>query len=177
LIDVTCDCVCGLYANVTATCSFEDYLSCGNNNCSVDYSTNTARIPFAQINSLLPGESRLVTIEYHVSDHFTAPKPDYSVYLADPFPLLPAGNANQVIAIDATRYVSNSFLVEFTTVLGHPYYVQYGETVEGLVTGKTVLPPVTGTGSRVQWVDNGPPKTATPPTNGFRFYRVLSDLQ
>jgi hypothetical protein len=56
------------------------------------------------------------------------------------------------------------------------YFIQYADTPADLMdsaTVQTAFPSVTGTGSRVQWIDNGPPKTASPPTNGSRFYRVL----
>ena len=36
-----------------------------------------------------------------------------------------------------------------------------------------LLPGVQGTGSRVQWLDIGPPRTETPPGIEPRFYRVL----
>ena len=32
---------------------------------------------------------------------------------------------------------------------------------------------IIGTGYDVQWIDNGPPKTEAPPTQGSRFYRML----
>jgi len=36
------------------------------------------------------------------------------------------------------------------------------------------LPAVTGTGTRQQWIDNGPPKTdSLPPASAMRFYRLL----
>ena len=39
---------------------------------------------------------------------------------------------------------------------------------------KTVGLPVIGVGSRLEWLDNGPPRTDTAPTNQpARFYRVL----
>jgi hypothetical protein len=34
--------------------------------------------------------------------------------------------------------------------------------------------PVTAAANRVQWIDNGPPKTATPPGDSeVRYYRVV----
>jgi len=175
VINVECECSCGLYWGATVDCDFGSYLGCAYLDCTIDYSITAVFLPFAQINDLQPGESRTMTAEFKVTDHSTVPHPAYVLYLADPFPIVPAINAQTVIGIDISRYVSNSFIVEFRTVLGNNYFVQYAETPEGLITGKTALPLVTGTGSRVQWIDNGPPKTISPPTNGLRFYRVLSD--
>jgi hypothetical protein len=84
-------------------------------------------------------------------------------------------NFGKTLSIDLTRFVSNSVIVEFSTKLGSRYLLQYADTPEGVSTGKVAFPSVVGTGSRVQWIDNGPPKTATPPTNQHRFYRVLTD--
>ena len=39
---------------------------------------------------------------------------------------------------------------------------------------KTAEPSVVGTGTRIQWIDSGPPKTERHPAAGSgRFYRVL----
>jgi hypothetical protein len=63
------------------------------------------------------------------------------------------------------------FLVEFSTTLGRRYYVQYSSD---MTNWKTALPAVMGTGSRVQWIDNGPPKTESlPSSESSRFYRII----
>ena len=64
------------------------------------------------------------------------------------------------------------FVIEWTSLIGRNYTVIYGPTPSGPWTPAT--PTVTATATRVQWYDDGPPKTATPPlsvTN--RFYRVI----
>ena len=64
-----------------------------------------------------------------------------------------------------------SFRVEFRTLAGRTYYVQYSSD---LATWRIAFPPVGGSGSGMQWVDNGPPKTDSHPgTQTNRFYRVL----
>jgi hypothetical protein len=172
LVDVGCNCNCGLFTN-TPTCTLDEYLACGNGSCALDFSTTNMNFRFGQMMNLAPGESRLMTIEFYVSDHFTVPASQYSIFLADPITLLTPANVVP-FAIDSSRYLSNSFLVEFSTKPGHSYWIQYADSPTGLPAGPVVFPFITGTGSRVQWIDNGPPKTASPPTNGFRFYRVLS---
>lgn len=153
----------------------DEYLICGNSNCSIDYSSTNSTFSFSQLNNLLPGESRTISIEYYVIDHRTAPAPQYSVFLTDPFTRVLPGTVLTTLSIDRSLYLSNAFLVEFPTVLGKQYYIQYAPAPAGFATGQIVFPPVIGTGSRVQWIDNGPPKTISPPVNGSRFYRVLSD--
>jgi hypothetical protein len=175
LISVDCNCACGFVATDPVTCTFNDYLATQGSTPTVDFSGTNATLLFAQLPNLQPGESRTVTVEYYVTDHATVPAPAYSIYLADPFALTLPGTIITPLTIDIARYVSNSALVEFSTHLGNQYFVQWSDTAEGLSTGKVVFPQLFGTGSRVQWIDNGPPKTDTPPTNHNRFYRVLSD--
>jgi hypothetical protein len=127
------------------------------------------------IENLLPGESRVLTLEYLVPDHATVPAAFYGATVTDPVTLTVPANFGKSLSIDLTRFLSNSVIVEFTTQLGSHYFLQYADTLEGVSTGKVVFPAVVGTGSRVQWIDNGPPKTATAPTNQQRFYRVLTD--
>jgi hypothetical protein len=54
-------------------------------------------------------------------------------------------------------------------VAGQNYYVQYSSN---LTNWTTVLPAVTGTGTRQQWIDNGPPKTESFPSGVMRAYRL-----
>jgi hypothetical protein len=173
LLQIGCDCACGFFLDAPgAPCDFGAYFICGTNQCSLDFTGRTPSFPFAQINNLAPGETRTVTVEFYVTDHFTVPHPQYAVFLADPFPLIAPLNATP-LTITAMRFTNGTFLVEFPTTLGNHYYIQYAPSTVSLTNAQTVLPPVTGTGSRVQWIDNGPPKTDSPPTNGARFYQVL----
>jgi hypothetical protein len=66
---------------------------------------------------------------------------------------------------------NRTFLLEFSSEAGRTYYVQYSGN---LIVWKTAQPAITGTGTRVQWIDNGQPKTeSAPSTEGKRFYRVI----
>ena len=174
LLDIACACPCGLYADAaTNACGFTDYLLCGSGNCGIDDTTTNLPLPFAQITNLLPGESRWVTLEYLVPDHATVPQPKYILYQDYPLALIMPGNVAQV-TITTNRYYNDTFLVEFPTFAGARYYIQYAATPEGLVTNvQTVFPPLYGTGGHLQWIDNGPPKTVSPPVNDARFYRVM----
>ncbi|MEO8426050.1 MAG: immunoglobulin domain-containing protein [Verrucomicrobiota bacterium] len=172
---VECDCSCDFYDPFWGFCY--DYAYCSDNDCNTYVTGTTVSTPYAQINYLLPGESRQVTLEFYVTDHLTVPRPLYSVTLADPLLSVVSPNSTP-LTITASRYTADHvFLVEFTTDLGGIYYVQYARTPEELAAsgyqGKIALPSVKGTGSSVQWIDNGPPKTESRPVDGARFYRVL----
>jgi hypothetical protein len=150
-------------------------------NLGFDSRTNAIRLQNAQFGStvtvanLQPGESRVLTMEYYVADHVTVPNPLYALVLTDRIELVVPPAVVKTLAVDVTRYLTNTVIVEFSTRLGSQYFIQYAGSAEGLSTGKVVFPAVIGTGSRVQWIDNGPPKTDSPPTNQTRFYQILSD--
>ncbi len=124
--------------------------------------------------TLAPGGALTLTMEYYVSDHRTPPGPLYTFLMGQNFSVVnPTG---QALAINSARYVNGVFLVEFNTRSNLNYFIQYASTVSDLTnsaTLKTAIPALRGTGNRVQWIDNGPPKTESAPTQGMRFYRVL----
>jgi hypothetical protein len=67
----------------------------------------------------------------------------------------------------------DSLLLEFQSIAGRTYTILYRDDS---ILGKelTAQPPIVAPGTRVQWIDNGPPKTISPPgTVGARFYRVI----
>ena len=67
------------------------------------------------------------------------------------------------------------FLVEFPSIAGRTYTVLYrDESILG--NERAVLPPIVAAGDRVQWIDDGPPKTISRPASvGARFYRVIQN--
>jgi len=74
--------------------------------------------------------------------------------------------------IERGRMLPNgTFLIEFSSVSNSVYYVQY---TSDLKTWRTAQPAIMGNGTRLQWIDNGQPKTVSPPSaEQKRFYRLL----
>jgi hypothetical protein len=79
-----------------------------------------------------------------------------------------------VLAIDRdVQLGTNRFLIEFTATPGRSYAVQYiGDLTS--TNWKTADPIIIAPANRVQWYDDGPPKTESKPTTTTnRFYRVI----
>ena len=172
--DFMIDILPNAYASPSTTpTNMADYLNTGRTYKGCDNASGSNLLSCIQINNLLPGESRKVTLEYYVIDHTTVPTPKYSLFLGNSFTYLPF-QSMAILTISTNRYVSNSFLIDFPTELNKRYHVQYAETVSMLATNPTtVYPSILGTGKGMEWIDNGPPKTVSPPINGSRFYRIV----
>jgi hypothetical protein len=66
---------------------------------------------------------------------------------------------------------NQTFLVEFTSITNRTYYIQYSSDLKNWLTAK---PAITGNGTKVQWIDNGEPKTISAPSaTQMRFYQLI----
>ena len=133
-------------------------------------------VPFVSGGPLAAGASRNLTIEYYVTDHTTVPGPTYNLVVEGRtgFSISPSASP---LNITTNRFVNGTFILQFPTRVKYRYNIQYAPTLDDLLNNSTnarvVNPAVNGTGYSLQWIDNGPPKTETPPVAGSRFYRVL----
>ncbi len=173
LVQIGTSCGCGYALDSAGTnCDFASYLACASvANPGVEAAKTNLNLVCAQIRDLAPGESRVLTLEYYVSDHKTVPPATYSVYSAGRIKLSLPPSATP-ITISSVRHINGMVLLEFPTEVDHWYYVRYADSAS-FTNARTVFPAVPGTGGRVQWIDDGPPKTVSPPVNGSRYYRVL----
>jgi len=131
----------------------------------------TNGVPYVQSASrVLPGSYVDLLIEYYVPTR-VAPNPTLIPQLV---PLggggfVAVGNGQNVER--GVMLPNQTFLLEFSTVAGRTYYVQYSSD---LANWQTAQQPMTGNGSRLQWIDNGQPKTASAPAESARrFYRLF----
>jgi hypothetical protein len=127
-------------------------------------------VPFVQVNRALAScDHADLTIEYYARN---AQIPARTL-TAEPATLLPPLNPVGALQfISRGRMLPNrTFLLEFDSLSNRTYYVQYGDD---LMTWKTAAPSIRARGGRVQWIDNGPPRTdSSPATQPKRFYRLL----
>ena len=84
----------------------------------------------------------------------------------------PTAPGGTVLQLDRVAFTSKGELtIEFASVPGHTYVVQYSSDME---TWQTAVPPIVAVNTRTQWIDSGPPKTGSPPgAAGQRFYRIV----
>ena len=74
--------------------------------------------------------------------------------------------------------LTGGVLLEFPTLTNFSYYIRYSDSLNDFSAQdntnsviRTARPAILGNGRKVQWLDNGLPRTESAPTN--RFYRVL----
>jgi len=131
----------------------------------------TNGIPYVQFGPMTPGSSVDLTLNYYVADRVTVPNVTYEAQLL-PFTAVTIPT-NNPINLDRALFTNGVFAVEFNTLLNASYYIQYQDILGG-TDWQSVVPGVAGTGSRVQWIDDGPPKTLSVPSSQTnRFYRVF----
>ena len=136
-------------------------------------------VAYVQLNRPLgAGETVRLIVEYSVPLGTLPPlAPTFLVEAVDALPAVtPVGSVVtdgfRVSRTPGTAPTGDRALVEWNSLLNRTYYVQ--TSADGGTTWSTVLSPVTGTGARVVWLDNGPPKTNSDSAGlTSRMYRVI----
>ena len=128
--------------------------------------------PFVMFNQpVRPGGSADLLIEYYDPLRLLPePPPALSAEAVSPMePIVPNGTE---LRVQRQRWLPDgNFLVEFNSALTRTYYVQY---CDDATNWKTAVPAIRGTGTRTQWIDNGPPRTDSAPSRSkTRLYRVV----
>jgi uncharacterized repeat protein (TIGR01451 family) len=132
--------------------------------------TNVDGRRYVQYNSPLdPGSNATVRLEFYnpLRTPFTN-----SIEIVATLPAAAVTNLSGGVVVDRTfwdyRTAGDSRLViEWTSIIGRNYTVIYGPWT-------AATPTVTATATRVQWYDDGPPKTQSQPlVSGSRYYRVI----
>jgi len=128
-------------------------------------------VPYVKYNQeLVPGEAADLTIEYYVADRRT---PEAELCARLTFNSAPVPQDGTPVTIDRKVWLANgTFLIEFAAVPGQVFHIQYSDDS---LNWKTVTPGVSTGANRIQWIDNGPPKTESLPNGGvIRVYRVIT---
>lgn len=122
--------------------------------------------------TLAPQAAMTFSLEYFLPARNLGFHPTYSVVaiFADPIAPPPAASAGT----EVPRIVvlpKGSVLIEFPTRPGAIYAVEYSDD---MARWERVVPEVTASANRTQWIDSGPPKTSSHPASvPSRFYRFV----
>ena len=128
-------------------------------------------VPFVEYDAPLgPGASVDFLLEYYRSNRLDFVSSNFIATAGSPAPAIsPTGT---LLQLDRAPFVyQGKLVIEFSATPGETYQIQYSADMQ---TWSTAVPPVTATGTRVQWIDAGPPMTVSAPGElGRRFYRVM----
>jgi len=130
-------------------------------------------VPYFEYNQLVsPGSNVVFLLEYYVGTRRPFVSTNFVVTNVTFGVSTPTGPSELT---DRPAFTNEAGLlqwtIEFTSVPGHTYVVQYSSNME---TWLTAAPPIVATNTRTLWIDSGPPVTQSPPGSAdVRMYRVL----
>ena len=136
------------------------------------FGTPSVELPYLLYNRpLAAAASVTLSVEFFrpsLDPDFT---PQYEIELL-PVPETEPVSASGGIPVTRNQIISNSdYLIEIASTPGAVYAVEYSHD---MTTWTRVVPSVTAPANRLQWIDNGPPKTAShPSTVPARYYRFV----
>ena len=132
----------------------------------------TNGVPYVQtVGAVPPGGYVDLTILYY-SPYRIAPNPVLQAQLVP----AESGGAAAVEGIQqhinrGLMLANRTFMVEFLSTSNRLYSVQYSSD---LAHWKSAQPAITGTGTWIQWIDNGQPSTeSSPAQTDRRFYKLI----
>ncbi|MEI9960885.1 MAG: hypothetical protein WDM76_07045 [Limisphaerales bacterium] len=134
-------------------------------------SGSTNGVPYLQYNfPLAPAATVDFLVEYYRANRQPFPSP---VFVAEGTAPISVTATGPIMSIDRdVELQSGRFLIEFTAIPGRSYAVQYSTNM--MASWITVIPTIIAPANKVQWYDDGPPKTVSKPdTTGSRFYRII----
>ncbi len=131
--------------------------------------TSDGRAAIEDLRPMQPNEVRVLVVEYFAPNvqRFSDPALVLEINTFGGIST-PVGTNSPVDRVVVGA--SNRTYVEFATQSGRTYFVQYRDGASGVWQTSPVA--VNGTGSTIHWLDEGMPKTLTPPT-AAREYRLL----
>ncbi len=136
------------------------------------FGTLPAGTPYLLSNQdLAPGASVEFTVEFFRLNRDPKFSPQYAVELLTDDGVTPDAAAKGMTVDRMEMLANEDFLLEFGSQPGAEYAIEYSS---GLNSWKRVRPTITATATRTQWIDNGPPKTESHPSDApQRFYRFV----
>lgn len=128
-------------------------------------------IPYIDyLQPLAVGASVTISLEYFRANRDANFTPTFRLALTTA--TVPNPNPGGVInmALRVVQMSGSGILIEFATETGKSYSVEYSDD---MTTWKVSQPVIQGNGTKLQWIDSGPPKTESLP-GASRFYRITT---
>ncbi len=134
--------------------------------------TNSGNPFVVYAGTLASGESVDLILEYFIPSRTPGPDPMLTAYAIAPLnPTIPVSSPPNITRL--ADLGSGRLLIEFESMPGHSYTILYSDNA-GFTNALLAQPALVAPADRVQWIDDGPPKTISRLTNGMmRFYRAV----
>jgi uncharacterized repeat protein (TIGR01451 family) len=140
--------------------------------------TNNSNPFVVYANPLNPNQTVDLILEYFVPTRrpVSVPNSSYTALGVPAFNLTASSGTNGSFAITRVVLVSSGkLLIEFPSIPGAAYSIIYS-TNAAFSESLLAHPAITAPADRVQWIDDGPPNTASSPSSAAsRFYRVIKN--
>jgi hypothetical protein len=140
--------------------------------------TNNSNPFVVYANTLNPNQTVDLVLEYFIPTRrpISVPDSSYTALGVPAFNLTASTGTNGAFTITrAVLLSSGNVLVEFPSVQGASYSIIYSPDA-AFSNALFAQPAITAPADRVQWIDDGPPKTASSPASATsRFYRVIKN--
>jgi len=122
--------------------------------------------------TLTNGQSVQLVLEYFIPTRTAVADPGLIAYGVPAVGLTTSTNGATISVI---KFLAGGHvLIEFPSELGQSYVIVYSDNA-GFTNAFKAQPAVTAPANRVQWIDDGPPKTISRPADeNARFYRVIA---
>jgi len=121
--------------------------------------------------ALAPTGKVELILEYFIPSRTPVDNPTLTAYPITPLDLR-VTNGSPANITRSMLLAPGRLLIEFPSTPGQSYRILYGDAMNSITNA--AQPTIVAPADRVQWIDDGPPKTISRLTNGMmRFYRAI----
>lgn len=136
------------------------------------HGTGSNGLPYLLYNlPLAPGASINLAVELFSSTRTLSFTPSFEIEVLAVPQFVPSAGTSSIAVTKLAVLSSGDILVEINSTPGTTYVVDYSNDAQSWIRASGSI---TAVSNRLQWIDNGPPKTQShPSTVGSRFYRFV----